>query len=89
LAAQISQQTIDVIFLFFSVYSSVIRNFVYCIHSYRSLSENIFASNHADGFCFLSEDNIIAIVIVTTFNVIVIDCIEILFIRNRACGKQS
>jgi len=40
----------------------------------------------------LSEDvwtNVIGIAIVITLNVIVIDCTAILFIRNRACDKQS
>jgi len=55
------------------------------------LPENILTSNHENGFCIFSEDvsktNVIVIVI--TFNVIVIDYIVILFIcnHNRACDK--
>jgi len=52
----------------------------------------MLTSNHANGVCFHSEDvsrHVIAIVILITFNVIVIDYIVILFIRNRnqAGGK--
>jgi len=46
----------NVIFLFFGAHSLVIRNIVYWICSYHMFSKNILASNHADGFCFLSED---------------------------------
>jgi len=85
LSAQTSKQTIIVNFLFFSAYSSVIRNFVYCIRSYRILFQNIHTSNNANGFYFLSED--VSRQIVITLYVIIIDYIVILFIRNRACGK--
>jgi len=55
------------------------------------LSENVHTSSHTNGVCLPSEDVskqiVFAIVIVITFNVIVIDYIVILFIRNRAGGK--
>jgi len=57
------------------------------------LSENIRTSNHANGFCFLSDgvsrSNLIVIVLVIPYNVIVIDYIVILFNcnRNRAGGN--
>jgi len=45
------------------------------------LSENILTSNHANFVLRCFKTNVIAIVIVITFNVI--DYIVILFIRNR------
>jgi len=92
LTAQIPEQTIGVIFLFFSSYTLVIRNIVYCIRSYLNCLKNTYIKPCKwVVFSYLGclKRKVIAIVIVITFNVIVIDYIVILFIRNRnrACSK--
>jgi len=58
------------------------------------LSENILTSNHANGICFrvkMFQDKCNRDLIVITFNVIiiVIDCIVILFIRNRNQARSQ
>jgi len=92
LTAQISEQTVNVIFLFFSSYS-VIRNFIYCIRSHFNCLKNAYIKPCKCFFCLLkmSEDKRNR-----DCNRVYFQCNRnrlhlILFIRNcnRACGKQS
>jgi len=81
LTAQISEQTTNVVFLFFSSYSSVICNFIYCICSYLTLPEKYLYQTMQMGFVFflrMSQDKCNR----GYFQYNVIDCIVILF-RNR------
>ena len=87
LTAQIPEQTIDVIFLFFCSYSLVFHYF-YVLYYLKNTSIKQ-CKWHLFSFWGCLKVNVITILIMITFNVIVIDYIVILFIRNRnwACGK--
>jgi len=90
LSAQTSQSRVNVNFLFSVSYPlQIVFSFIVFIHVYVAWKNAYVKPRKWVLFFFweCSETNVIAIVIVITFNVIVIEYVGILCIRNQACGK--